>query len=49
MKELGIASNLTIIQGAPHPFMVQQVWFDEMVETANKFFIKQLKTGGSAE
>jgi len=49
MKELGIDSNLTIIQDAPHGFMVQQVWFDQMLETASKFFIHQLKTGWSAE
>jgi pectinesterase len=52
MKELGIESNLTVIQGAPHPFMVQQIWFDEVLDTASKFFIRQLKNQkatGSAE
>ncbi|MFT4548910.1 MAG: arylsulfatase A [Verrucomicrobiales bacterium] len=43
MKNLGIDSNLTIIQGAPHPFMVQQAWFDEMIEKAGAFFETTLK------
>ncbi len=43
MKEFGIESNLTVIQGAPHPFTTQQVWFDEMLDTAGAFFEKTLK------
>jgi arylsulfatase A len=43
MAELGISSGLTVIQGAPHPFTVQQVWFDEMIETAATFFDRTLK------
>jgi len=43
MKALGIESNLTVIKGAPHLFTVQQVWFDEMLETAGAFFERTLK------
>jgi len=43
MGELGIESHLTVIEGAPHPFTVQQVWFDQMMETAGPFFEKTLK------
>ena len=43
MAELGISSGLTVIQGAPHPFTVRQVWFDEMIETAATFFDRTLK------
>ena len=43
MKVLGIESGLTVIQGAPHPFTVQQVWFDEMLDTAAEFFVHHLK------
>ena len=43
MKELGIQSDLSVIKGAPHPFTVKQIWFDEMIETAGKFFDKTLK------
>ena len=43
MEKLGIPSQLTVIKDAPHPFLGKQVWFDEMIETADAFFIKQLK------
>ena len=43
MKQLGIPSNLTIIKGAPHPFLGKQDWFDETIETADKFFSRHLK------
>ncbi len=43
MKEFGIPTGLTVIRDAPHPFTVTQVWFDEAMETAAKFFIKHLK------
>lgn len=43
MKKLGILSPLTIIKEAPHGFLGKQVWFDEMIETADAFFINQLK------
>ncbi|MEM8671886.1 MAG: alpha/beta fold hydrolase [Planctomycetota bacterium] len=38
MSELGIASDLTVIADAPHPFLGKQLWFDEMVEAADAFF-----------
>tara|TARA_R110002096_G_scaffold74283_18_gene176132 strand:- start:1712 stop:3952 length:2241 start_codon:yes stop_codon:yes gene_type:complete len=43
MEELGISSDLTVIKDAPHPFTVQQVWFDEMIETADAHFQRTLK------
>ena len=42
MNELGIQSDLTIIKAAPHPFLGKQVWFNEMVQTADGFFLKHL-------
>ncbi len=43
MQELGIQSGLTIIPDAPHPFLVRQVWFDQMIEAAEAFFKANLK------
>ena len=43
LKELGIQSGLTVIKDAPHPFLGKQIWFDEMVETADAFFRGALK------
>jgi len=43
MDALGIPSGLTVIEGAPHPFLGKQVWFDEMIETVDTFFTKHLK------
>lgn len=43
MKELGIASGLTVIEDAPHPFLGKQVWFDQMVDRADAFFSDVLK------
>ena len=40
----GDAANLTVIDDAPHPFLGKQIWFNEMVETADAFFEKTLKT-----
>ncbi len=42
MDALRIPSGLTIVTGAPHPFLGQQVWFDQMTETADAFFKQQL-------
>ena len=42
-KSLGIDAGLTVIKDAPHPFLGKQVWFDEMVDTADEFFQKHLK------
>ncbi len=49
MEELMIPSGLTIIEGAPHPFLGRQVWFDQMIDAADHFFTIQLNTGNSAE
>jgi len=43
MGELNIPSGLTVIQDAPHPFLGRQVWFDQMIETADAFLSKHLK------
>jgi arylsulfatase A len=43
MDELKIASGLTVIKAAPHPFVGKQVWFDEMIEKADAFFSSTLK------
>ncbi|MEQ8784985.1 MAG: alpha/beta hydrolase [Pirellulaceae bacterium] len=43
MKELGVPSDLTVINDAPHAFLGKQVWFDEMLETADRFFTMTLK------
>ncbi|TWT80290.1 Arylsulfatase precursor [Planctomycetes bacterium CA13] len=43
MKKLGIDANLTIIKDAPHPFLGKQVWFAQMLETADTFFESTLK------
>ncbi len=43
MKELDIPTGLTVIKNAPHPFTVQQNWFDEAMEKAGGFFTKHLK------
>jgi acetyl esterase/lipase len=48
MQELGIQSDLTVIKDAPHPFLGQQVWFDQMTEVADRFFTKHLKNQESA-
>ncbi len=42
-EKLGVPMGLTIVKNAPHGFLNQQPWFDEMVETADRFFSKQLK------
>ena len=43
MEKLGIRSGLTVIKDAPHPFLGKQVWFDQMIETADAFFGQTLK------
>lgn len=43
MRQLGIPTDLTVIPGAPHPFLGKQVWFDQTIETADQFFTKHLK------
>jgi pectinesterase len=41
--QLGIPSGLTVLKDAPHPFLGQQIWFDQMVEATDAFFAKHLK------
>lgn len=43
MDEFDIPNGLTVIKDAPHPFTVQQVWFDEMMDAAVPFFKRTLK------
>lgn len=43
MEEFSIPSGLSVIKNAPHPFLGKQVWFDEMVDTADNFFQNTLK------
>ena len=43
MHELGISSEIEVIEGAPHGFLTKQVWFDQMVESADAHFKKSLK------
>lgn len=43
MNELGGQTGLTVIPDAPHPFLVQQVWFDLMLDKADEFFKADLK------
>ena len=44
MKKLDIASGLTVIENAPHPFLGKQIWFDTMLEAADGFLAKNLKS-----
>ncbi|MCR9291713.1 MAG: alpha/beta fold hydrolase [bacterium] len=43
LEELGIQSELTVIKDAPHAFLTTQVWFDEAMAIADRFFTKTLK------
>ena len=43
MTELGLSSGLEIIQGAPHGFLTKQVWFDQMIDAADRHFERHLK------
>lgn len=43
LEELGVESGLTVIKDAPHPFLGKQVWFDEMLDVADRFFARHLK------
>ena len=43
LSQLGIQSGLTVIKDAPHGFVGKQIWFDQMLEAADKFFANQLK------
>lgn len=41
-KELDIHTGLTVIRNAPHPILGKQIWFDEMIDTADTFFKETL-------
>ena len=43
MSDLGVSSEIELIDGAPHGFLTKQVWFDQMVESADAHFKKSLK------
>ncbi|MFN3153234.1 sulfatase-like hydrolase/transferase [Bremerella sp.] len=43
MQELGIPTGLTVIAKAPHPFLEKQVWFDEAIQAADKFFCQEFQ------
>ena len=43
MGHLGLKSDLTVINDAPHGFLGKQVWFNQMTEVADEFFAKHLK------
>jgi len=43
MNELGIETGLDLIQGAPHPFLGKQGWFDQTIDIADGFFSKHLR------
>lgn len=43
LQKLGICSGMTIIKDGPHGFLNKQIWFDEMINDADKFFKKTLK------
>lgn len=47
MRDFGIPTGLTIIQDAPHPFTVTQIWFDEAMEKAINFFVTHLQEPAS--
>jgi acetyl esterase/lipase/glyoxylase-like metal-dependent hydrolase (beta-lactamase superfamily II) len=42
-KKLGVETGITVISGAPHPFLGKQVWFDAAVNSAVELFDSQLK------
>jgi arylsulfatase A len=43
MSDLGVSSQIEVIEGAPHGFLTKQVWFDQMVEAADNHFKKTLR------
>jgi dipeptidyl aminopeptidase/acylaminoacyl peptidase len=43
MNRLNIPSALKVITGAPHGFLRNQVWFDQMIEAADFHFKRVLK------
>lgn len=49
LDELGLASGLTVIEDAPHPYLTKQVWFDEAINRADAFFKTTLKSKHAAK
>jgi pectinesterase len=43
MSDLGVSSEIEVIEGAPHGFLTKQVWFDQMIEAADNHFKKTLR------
>ena len=43
--KLGVSTGLTIVKDAPHGFLNQQQWFNEMLETADGFFSQHIGQG----
>ena len=43
MSDLGVSSEIEVIEGAPHGFLNKQVWFDQMIDASVDFFDPILK------
>jgi len=43
MSDLGVSSEIEVIEGAPHGFLNKQVWFDQMIQAADSHFKKTLR------
>ncbi|QGJ71350.1 Carboxylesterase NlhH [Planctomycetales bacterium 10988] len=43
MKELGVPTQLTVVEGAPHAFLGRQEWFSEGSTAIGDWFVKHLK------
>ena len=43
MTELKIPSGIEVIEGAPHGFLTKQVWFDQMIGSADDHFKKTFR------
>ncbi len=42
-QTLGVDTNVTVIDDAPHAFLNKQAWFNQMIETADRLFQRELK------
>jgi arylsulfatase A len=43
MSDLGVSSEIEVIEGAPHGFLNKQIWFDQMIDASVDFFDPILK------
>ena len=43
MSDLGVSSEIEVIEGAPHGFLNKQIWSDQMIEAADAHFKKTLR------